>query len=43
MQMDLMLACLLIAIGAMIAYAADECFSFTERLSAWIERVLDPG
>ena len=43
MQMDPILACLLIALGAMIAYAADECLSFTKRLSAWIDRVLDLG
>ena len=43
MQMDLILACLLIALGAMIAYAADERFSFTTRLSAWIERTFDLG
>jgi hypothetical protein len=43
MQMDMILACLLIAIGAMIAYAADECLSFTDRLTAWINRVFDLG
>jgi hypothetical protein len=40
---DPVLACLLIALGAMIAYTCDECFSFTKRLSKWIERVLDIG
>lgn len=43
MQMDPILACLLIALGAMIAYTADEYLSFTKRLSAWIDRVLDLG
>ena len=41
MEMDLFLACLLIALGAMIAYAVDEYFSFTGRLSEWIERGFD--
>jgi hypothetical protein len=41
MQLDLLLACLLIVLGAMIAYAADEYLFFTKRLSAWIDRVLD--
>jgi len=38
MQMDLVLACLLILLGAMIAYTADERFGFISRLSAWIGR-----
>jgi hypothetical protein len=38
MQMDLVLACLLILLGAMIAYTADERFGFTARLSDWISR-----
>lgn len=40
MQPDLLLVSLLIALGAMIAYAADEHLSFTPRLAAWLDRVL---
>ena len=40
MQPDFILVCLLVALGAMIAYAADEHLSFTPRLAAWIDRVL---
>jgi hypothetical protein len=40
MQLDLFLACLLITIGAMVAYAADEQFGLTPRLAAWLGRVL---
>jgi hypothetical protein len=36
--MDLFLACLLILLGAMIAYAADERMGFTSRLSDWISK-----
>ena len=36
--MDLVLSCLLILLGAMIAYTADECLGFTARLSEWIDR-----
>lgn len=43
MILDPVLACLLIALGAMIAYIADEQFAFTQRLSAWIDRVFDIG
>ena len=38
MEMDLVLACLLILLGAMIAYTADEQYAFTSRLSEWISR-----
>jgi hypothetical protein len=38
MEMDLFLACLLILLGAMIAYALDESMGFTARLSAWLSR-----
>jgi hypothetical protein len=38
MEMDLVLACLLILLGAMIAYMADERFGFARRLSDWINR-----
>ena len=38
MEMDLVLACLLILLGAMIAYTADERYGFTSRLSNWISR-----
>jgi hypothetical protein len=40
MQPDLVLACLLILLGAMVAYAADEHLGFTTRLSDWISRSL---
>jgi hypothetical protein len=40
MQMDLVLACLLICVGAMLAYIADERFGITPKLEAWIGRVL---
>jgi hypothetical protein len=43
MSVDLILACLLITLGAMIAYAADEYLSFTKRLTAWIDRTFDIG
>jgi hypothetical protein len=43
MQLDLFLACLLICIGAMIAYVADEQLVVTPRLAAWLERVLGEG
>ncbi len=36
MEMDLILACLLILLGAMIAYTADEQYGFTSRFSDWI-------
>lgn len=40
MSPDLVLECLCISIGAMIAYVADEQFRFTPRLAAWLGRVL---
>jgi hypothetical protein len=43
MHLDLFLACLLICIGAMIAYAADEQLRVTPRLAAWLDRVLGEG
>lgn len=43
MQMDLVLAGLLICLGAMLAYLADEQFAFTPKLEAWIGRVLGGG
>jgi hypothetical protein len=43
MQLDLFLACLLICIGAMIAYIADERLMLTPRLAAWLDRVLGEG
>lgn len=43
MQLDLFLACVLICIGAMIAYVADEQLSVTPRLAAWLDRVMGPG
>jgi hypothetical protein len=38
MEMDLFLACLLILLGAMIAYILDERLAFTSRLSDWLSR-----
>ena len=43
MQLDLFLACVLICIGAMIAYIADERLVVTPRLAAWLDRVLGQG
>jgi hypothetical protein len=40
MHIDIVLACLLISLGAMIAYVADEQASITPRLARWLERVL---
>jgi hypothetical protein len=40
MELDLILACLLILLGAMIAYTADEHLGFTSRLSEWISRAM---
>ncbi len=40
MQPDLVLACLLISIGAMLAYIADERLGLTPRLAAWLGRLL---
>jgi hypothetical protein len=39
-QMDLILACLLILLGAAIANALDERYLFTPRLSAWLDRMM---
>jgi len=39
-EIDVVLACLLILLGAMIAYALDERYGFTARLSSWISRAL---
>lgn len=36
MHYDLVLACLLILLGAMIAYAIDEVFEVTPRLGSWL-------
>jgi len=41
MFLDLVLASLLICLGAMIAYLADEQWGFTPRLAAWLGRMLD--
>ena len=43
MQADLILSSILICLGAMIAYIADEKFALTPRLEAWIGRVLGQG
>lgn len=39
MLMDFTLACLLILLGAMISYAADEQFALTDRINDWLERL----
>lgn len=36
MEMDLILACLLILLGSMIAYALDERYRVTARISDWL-------
>jgi hypothetical protein len=41
MHIDIVLACLLISIGAMAAYIADEHVGFTPRLAEWLTRVID--
>jgi uncharacterized membrane protein YjjB (DUF3815 family) len=41
MYPDLVLACLLISLGAMIAYLADEHLGFTPRLAAWLGSLFD--
>ena len=43
MQADLILSSILICLGAMLAYLADEKYAFTPRLEAWIGRVLGEG
>ncbi len=40
MQLDIVLACLLISIGALIAYIADEQLGLTPRLAAWFGRMM---
>ena len=40
MQIDLFLACILISIGAMAAYVADEQIGLTPKLADWLTRVL---
>jgi len=39
--MDLMLACMAVLLGAMIAYFLDELFTFTPRVRTWLVRILD--
>ena len=39
-HLDIVLACILISIGAMVAYLADESLQFTPRLAEWLVRVL---
>lgn len=41
MQVDAVLGCLLISVGAMIAYVADEQMKFTPRLAEWLTRLID--
>lgn len=40
MSLDLVLACILISIGALIAYVADEQLQLTPRITAWFGRVM---
>ena len=39
-HLDIVLTCLLISIGAMVAYLADESLQFTPRIAQWLVRVL---
>ena len=41
MQVDFVLACLLIVLGTMILYVVDERTGWTPRLAAWLTRVID--
>jgi hypothetical protein len=41
MQPDLVLGTLLILLGAMATYTADEIFGFTPRLATWLQSLLD--
>ena len=41
MEIDFFLACLLIALGAMLAYLADEQYKLTPRLAEWLGRVIE--
>ena len=40
LQVDIILAILLILLGSQIAYAVDEVFGLTPRLATWLERML---
>jgi hypothetical protein len=40
MEVDLILASLLILLGSMLAYVLDEHFGFTARVSDWISKSL---
>jgi hypothetical protein len=41
MQIDIVLACLLISLGALIAYVLDEQTGFTPRLARWLSGQTD--
>jgi hypothetical protein len=41
LEADLVFACLLILLGAMLSYLADEYLSLTPRLNAWLENLWD--
>ena len=41
MEIDLVLASLLILLGAQVSYVADEIFSFTPRLATWLGQLFD--
>ena len=41
MYLDPVLMCLLISIGALIAYVLDEQVQFTPRLAEWLVRILE--
>lgn len=39
-ELDIVLALLLVVLGALVTYTLDEIFAFTPRLSNWIGRLL---
>ena len=39
--MDMVLACLAILLGASLANVVDEAFSFTPKVSAWLQSMLE--
>lgn len=41
MYLDAVLTCLLITLGAMLAYLADEHLEFTPRLADWLGSLFD--
>lgn len=41
MEMDLVLACLAILLGAKVFYVLDELFAWTPRMTEWLGRMFD--